>query len=628
MDYNLSQRRAIAHDQGAAMVLAGPGSGKTAVLIGRIQFLIEEKKIEPGRILVITFTKAAAAQMEARFAGLSRDRTPPVCFGTFHSVFWGFLREKYGYDQSSVLREWEKKRFIEEYLKDTGQGNRIEEEYIEDCLSAITAFTDGNVRNAAFPDIDQMAAFYTRMKEQERKIDFEDMLCKCLRLFKSDAAVLASWRGRFDHILIDEFQDINRIQYEIVELLAYPLNNIFAVGDDDQAIYSFRGSSPRFMLDFPKTHGNASVYQLEANYRCPEIIVKAANSLIMSNVSRYPKKVYSASETVGALTLREYRGQLEESLAIRDKILDLQKNGVPYNEIAVLARTNGMLELIDETLTNAGARTIGFRGSRKGSSAFMETDIEAYARLAAGPPLRKDFLRVMNRPLRYLIRGAVSGEIIDWGEMIRHYGKDSGTLKSLTELIRHLEIIRRLSPELAVSYIRKAVGYDRFLEMYAMELNRDVSAWERALDDMEEEARSYSDLFSWLDRPKGVDRKRADAEAVRLATYHGAKGLEYEVVFMPFLNDGHAPYKKAITVEEIEEERRMAYVGVTRAKKYLALSFVREVNGKPSPPSRFIREIMNAANSCKEKTLDTDSVIRYDNSGDKNGSDTEAIAVI
>ena len=301
MHLNKAQQKAACHFQGPCMVLAGPGSGKTLTIAARIENLIKRYKVRPEEILVITFTRYASYEMQNRFKSLMGGVCPPVTFGTFHGIYYGILRWAYGFTSANILTGEESSRLLGQILAlpelDLKLEVEDEQDFIRDLLTEI-----GKVKNngldiqtykasvcpGAFADIYQM---YEKKRKEMRKIDFDDMLILCHELFKSRPDILEKWQARFRYILVDEFQDVNKIQYEILKMLALPENNLFVVGDDDQSIYQFRGADPSIMLGFSRDYPDAGQILLDVNYRSTAHILNGALRVIGHNEQRFSKEI-------------------------------------------------------------------------------------------------------------------------------------------------------------------------------------------------------------------------------------------------------------------------------------------------------------------------------------------------
>ncbi len=619
MSLNESQTAAVAHAGGPMLVLAGPGSGKTLVITERTRRLIQGRGVDPSHILVITFAKAAAAEMKERFRTLMGGRRYPVTFGTFHAVFFQILKHAYGFHSGNIIREEQKFTLLREIIGRMHLEYEDENELIGDLLGEISLVKNTGIpfahyypKNCAKEIFETIYQAYERQMKQRRLIDFDDMLVYCLELFQERKDILAAWQQKFQYILIDEFQDINKIQFDIVRMLAQPEDNLFVVGDDDQSIYRFRGAKPELMLGFEKAYPKARKVVLDINYRSRAPIVEASLKLISHNSQRFEKKIrtYAASQKRDA-TVQYYlwESQQQEGEAIIGQILKGCREGHCYNDFAVLFRTNTQPRLFMSQLM---AYNIPFRTRDNIPNIYehwVTRDILAYLRLAQGSRSRRDILQVMNRPKRYLSRESLEGREIAfdaWAEYF--YEKEQPWVaERIEQLEGDLRVLSRTSPFAAVNYIRMGMGYEGFLKEYAQYRRINADALLDVLDELQDGARAYKTYEDWfahmeayteeLKRQKKQQEQLADC--ISLATLHSAKGLEYPIVHILDVNEGLMPYKKAVLDADLEEERRMFYVGVTRAKERLSLHSVKKYNGKEVDVSRFVGEMCVDNPSCR-----------------------------
>ncbi len=609
MNMNDAQRRAAAHRDGPCMVLSGPGSGKTTVITGRVKVLTEAYRIPPEHILVITFTRAAAAEMKKRYLKLVSKTATAVTFGTFHSVFFAMLRQELKIGPDAVAAEALRYRFLEEALQRTGNAALSGRETLSSILSEISYVKNHGsspeaVHSAAcgtaFPAI--LNAYEARLQE-EGLLDYDDLLTKTKDLLLQRPEALSRFREQFQYLLIDEFQDVNPVQFDVVRLLAAPKNNLFIVGDDDQSIYAFRGAAPKIMLDFPKAFPGTKVHKLEVNYRSNAEIVRAAGALIGENRMRYPKKLTAAKGRGGSVRMTAYRTRDDEWEAIGAEIASLIQSGRAPESIAVLSRTNnasaGLVRVFFQ-------KSIPFTLKDKPFNVFSHyvcKPVFAALNYASGNRTRKNFLLFMNCPYHGILREDLKEEQVDLAALEKACRADERT-RYLAPRIRtfreELDLLARLKlPYAMVNYFRRGMGYDRFVEETAEKRGTDAGALLRILDDVQHSARQQCTVEEWYRFIAAYTEKLHQAEKqetreegkVVLSTLHGAKGLEYETVYIPDLMEKMIPHEKARTKEALEEERRLLYVGMTRAVSELRLSYCHEQNGKFLTPSRFIPEI-------------------------------------
>ena len=441
---------------------------------------------------------------------------------------------------------------------------------------------------------------YERIRNRRRKLDFDDMLVLCYDLFKKRPDILKKWQQRYTYILIDEFQDINQVQYDVIRMLAAPQNNLFIVGDDDQSIYKFRGARPEIMLGFKKDYEDAKEILLDVNYRSTKNIVYGAQKVIMKNRSRYEKKIVTLNEKGENVHIQETRNPVEESRYVLGQISEELKKGVPLSEIAVLYRTAMEPRALVETLMEYN---IPFQMKEHVPNLyehFIGRNLCAYLRMATGKRERKDFLEVMNRPIRYISRSAVENGEVSFESLRKFYCDKEWMLDRIDQLDVDLRILKQMTPYAAIQYIRKKIGYDDFLRDYALTHKMKLEDLTEVLHEIQERAKEYKTIEEWFahieqygqELEQKAKRNQYNPNAVSLLTMHGAKGLEFHSVFLIEANEDVCPYKKAEVVEDMEEERRMFYVAMTRAKKRLVISYVKERNGKPMLPSRFVHELL------------------------------------
>ncbi len=651
---NEPQKNAIMHLRGPCLVLAGPGSGKTYTITNRILYLLEQK-VPPERILVITFMKEAALSMQNRFqqmaasSGAARGQAfYPVNFGTFHSIFYHILRESKALKSNELLKNSEKRNLIIPILKtyesaredarDAKQAQSALSEDAAQILSAIGYYKNTMEMETAAAkapskwqqDFQAICQEYEQAVKRTGRLDFDDMLYNCKKLLQEDRNVRSYWQGRFQYILIDEFQDINPVQYEAVKLLSASPYNIFAVGDDDQAIYGFRGSRPECLKRFQAEFG-AKQLLLDMNYRSKPEIVQASLAVIEENKDRFLKRLRAAAKpgnqdgtapvAVQAFPHREGQyGHLCQAIAA----------GLQSGEsCAVLFRTNSYMQGFAARLKSAG---IPYEMKERAASIYEQPvvkDIMAYLWLASGKGTREHMLQVMNKPSRYISREAVGPGAVDFGKMREYYDRIQTTeqlrreaKERLTCLEKQLLSVRGRSLRLAVSFILKGMGYEQYLK----DLSRaDPEKWEERqelLEWLKEDASAYGNVEEWARfqeeyakaleqerdgsgrKKKGPQDRSQDGNgkpAVQLLTVHGAKGLEYDRVWIPDCNEKIFPHGTMPEESAVEEERRIFYVAMTRAKKNLELSYLTGTKERPRQPSRFLNPLYSSVSSSNSQ---------------------------
>ena len=615
MECNKEQKEAIMHRDGPAMVLAGPGAGKTYVITNRVKALIDEYGVKPEQILVVTFSKAAAVEMKERFEMLTGGQRLPVRFGTFHSVFFQILRLAYHYEVKDIATPALKYRFLEETLNETGYGVDDKKEFLSDIEKEISRVKGEGIEidcyfsSACSAEIFQkMYRGYQEKLQRHRCLDFDDMVVYTYQLLKEREDIRRRWQAQFRYLLIDEFQDINRLQYETVCMLAEPENNLFIVGDDDQSIYGFRGAKPGIMLSFPKRFPDTKQIVLGVNYRCSDEIMKAAERLIGKNNERYEKHIVANKGKEQPVHMKKCENLPDEAEKIVAQIQMYQKEGIAYQEMAVLFRTNMQMRLLAGKLMEHGVPFTMRENLPNLFDTWMAKDIMCYLQLALGNRSREKFLKIANRPVRYLSRTAFTESEVSFDKLRAYYAvKNQEWMEErIWNFEYDLKNLASLSPYAAIHFIRKGIGYDEFLKTYADERNVNADDWFDVLDEMQEMARdkkSIPEFLSFVEnygdtleeiRQEQKKQQVKEEPGVSLMTMHASKGLEFPVVFVPTLNEDIVPYRKAVQEGNLEEERRMLYVAMTRAKTYLHLSFVKERFHKEAEPSPFLYEISPA----------------------------------
>lgn len=610
MSLNKSQAEAIQHTSGPMLVLAGPGSGKTTVITERTKHLIVSQGIDPSRILVITFTKAAASEMKERFYRLMGKKTYPVTFGTFHAVFFHILKHAYGFHGGNIIREEQRFQFMKEIIQKMRLEYEDENEFAGDLLGEISLMKNTGVslehyysKNCGKEIFEQIYQSYDRRMKQSRLIDFDDMLVYCYELFDQRKDILSAWQKKYQYILIDEFQDINRLQFDIIKMMARPENNLFVVGDDDQSIYRFRGAKPELMLGFEKTYPEAARALLDVNYRSCPSVVESSLRLISHNTERFEKKIRPqiCRESKQGVEYFLWENQQEEGKAIIEQILKDCRAGGSYNDCAVLFRTNTQPRLFMSQLM---AYNIPFRTKDNIPNLYehwIARDILTYIRLAKGSRSRKDFLQIMNRPNRYITRESLEHDTVAfdvWAEFF-YDKKQHWVAERIEQLEGDLRVLSRTGPFAAINYIRMGIGYEEYLRNYAEYRRISQDNLLEVLEELQDGARQFRTYDEWFahmeEYTKELKRQKKQqemlAECVSLATLHSAKGLEYKNVHILDVNEELMPYKKAVLDADLQEERRMFYVGITRAKENLFIHSVKKYNGREVDVSRFVGEM-------------------------------------
>jgi len=602
---NDTQLGAIKHVNGPMMVLAGPGSGKTTVITERIRYLIEEQNIPPDQILVITFTNAAAVQMKERFQKTMEEQFLPVTFATFHAFYFHILQHTYEYEPQNILCNEEKFKYLAEIIDEQKIDTLYETEWMLNILSGIGRYKSNlcmhkknnahQLENIDSELFEKVRIAYEKKCEEEHKLDFDDMILICYKLLITNQDVLEAWRMQYRYIMIDEFQDINSLQYEIIKLLSAPLNNLFIVGDDDQSIYGFRGARPEIMHDFVKAFPSCHRVILNKNYRSTEEIVRMGSRLIKNNKNRFQKNMVSVRGKGAEVIVKVFENTQEEINEIFDNMMSLS---VEYNfsELSILYRTSIVGSMLAEQML---LRQIPFQIRDRISNIYQHMvakDIVAYISLACGNRERKTLLRIMNKPTRYISRTIVRNTIFSFDELINECEGKEYAKENIKRFQYDINMLKKMQPYSGIHYIAKGIGYEKYLTKYAIDCKVPLEQLQNVLEQLKQNAKLFSTYEEWIKHIENFSdkinkHKDEKKEGVTLSTLHGAKGLEYEAVFIIDINEGNIPYRKAQLSYEIEEERRLFYVGITRAKSKLYLySSIRQTE-KENRISRFMLEI-------------------------------------
>ena len=615
MKLNRGQDEAIKHGNGPCMVLAPPGSGKTLIVTERTRYLIEESGVRPDQILVITFTRYAAREMKERFERLTAGKNYPVTFGTFHSIFYGILKCAYGIGANNLMSEKESSVLLQEVLDQTDIEStpevEDEEELVRELLREVGMVKNGLCHLKDFhskyltqDEFAEVFRSYEHQKKELKKFDFDDMLVQCYALFRKKPEILQGWQKRFQYILIDEFQDINRVQYEVIRMLAAPRYNLFVVGDDDQSIYGFRGAKPELMLYMKQEFPSLRTISLTVNYRSTEFITGAAARVILHNDTRFYKRVQSFRGRGQNVHVQEVLDEQEEAQYVTEEIQKKLDQGIKPGEIAVLFRTAVQARMISEILSE---HRIPFEMRDYVTNFyrhFIVKDMMAYLQLAAGKRDRSLFLTICNRPLRYLARNSMENRQVNFEDLRKFYCDKDWMLDIIDQFDVDVRMMKNMAPYAAIQYIRKKIGYDDFLKEYA---EKHQISWKQLMDvmaELEERSKNFKSYDEWeihiakytqeLEEQQAKARKiKGEREnKVQLMTIHSAKGLEFEDVFVIHANEGEIPHQKAEKKDEIEEERRLFYVALTSAKNNLCISYITQKNGNSIKPSRFVEELL------------------------------------
>jgi len=649
---NGPQREAVLCTEGPLLVLAGAGSGKTRVLTHRIAHLVEDLNVAPWQIMAITFTNKAAAEMRERLQSLIGGGARGMWVSTFHSMCVRILRtdcERVGFAKGfTIYDDSDSKRLVEQIMDELNIDkkrypipalrNRISQ--AKNDLQVAEVFAE-----KTSDQVGQVAArVYTCLQERLRQLnafDFDDLLLYTWLLLKNHPDVLAAYQNRFRYLMVDEYQDTNHAQYVLTQLLAAAHKNIMVVGDDDQSIYSWRGADLRNILDFEKDYPEARVVKLEENYRSMGNILAAANAVIANNLTRKPKKLFTSKPAGDKISVYSATDERDEGRWIASEIEHQHGEGMSYNQIAVFYRTNAQSRMLEDMLMRAGVpyRLIG--GTRFFDRAEIR-DVMAYLNLVVNPANDVAAHRVINVPKRGIgkttvehidyvaretgitflqaaelciaddqIRSATRKAIAEFVALIHEAQGYAGDLRKVVEaivdkagLIRVLEAENSDDAAGRIENIQELFGVvDEYAQTHddADALFEPPTAEDAPEADDEPPVRTFQanslpDFVEWVTLRTDMDTVAEDGEAITMMTIHAAKGLEFDCVFVAGMEESLFPHGNSSQDSQgLEEERRLAYVAITRARKklYLTNAFTRQIFGQSSanPPSRFIGEI-------------------------------------
>ena len=644
---NNKQKEAVLETEGPCLVIAGAGSGKTKVLTHKIAYLIAEKNIAPWNILAITFTNKAASEMKERIENLVGDVAKDIWMGTFHSICVRILRkyiDRIGFDSSFLIFDTQDQRTL---VKECLKALNIDDKMFTDrsVLSEIS-----NAKNEMLEPIQysvkyqadfrkakigEIYSLYQKRLKENNALDFDDIINYTIKILTENPDVLEYYTEKFKYVLVDEYQDTNKAQFTLVTILASKYGNITVVGDNDQGIYSFRGADISNILNFEKDFPGTKIIKLEQNYRCTGNILKAANYVIKNNETKYEKKLWTENEEGKLPAIYQGDDEYDEARYIVEQINTLKREEYfKYSDFSILYRMNSQSRAIEDILLR---EDIPYKviGGLKFYERKEIKDTIAYLRLIANQSDNISLKRIINEPKRGIGKTSLDNieEIsqkagISMYEVIKHadqYGLNRVFVNS-REFVELIEDLRNKKEETQISELIKMVlnksGYTK-----ALELENTVEAESRLqnLDELltvamefEEEfaENSLNEFLESITLSSDVDNLEESAESVTLMTLHSAKGLEFPVVFLVGMEEGIFPgYKSIGEPKELEEERRLFYVGITRAKQYLYLTCAkhRTIFGSTSynAISRFVKEIpeellegYSQINGNKEETFE------------------------
>lgn len=613
---NKDQKDAINHIDGPCMVLAGPGSGKTRVITYRIANMVVNHNTRPTSILAISFTKASSTEMKNRAISLSQDpRINKVTYGTFHSVFFRILRHFEKYNLDSILDEKSKRLAIKGILKSLNVENGEDDEVVGQLINEISFVKNelmdkGDFNSEVVSKDEFIKAYnlYEEHKHQIKKIDFDDMLLRTYYLLKNNSKALETVRSVYRYILVDEFQDINKVQFEVLKLISNPQNNIFVVGDEDQSIYGFRGARPDFLLEFEEYFSGTKKVMLDINYRSKGEIIDVANRLIEKNSNRYEKVIKCSQGNGGNISYIAPKDSEEEAVLIGKEILEeIKKDFVEYSDFAVIYRTNIQSRALVDVFMDMRIPFVVKDSIVTIYDHWAAQDILSYLRLGLDPSLSKDWVRIINKPFRYISRDSINSikdekEFIN--SLITKCNLHPKQVKTINDLDIDLSYLKTLNPQNAISYIRTSLEYDMYILDYCSNRKIKSNGLIEILNELESSATNFKTIKEYLDhidrvKSEVVGNKNKDqGDGVIFTTMHSAKGLEFKNVYIIGVNEGTIPHEKSYDLdddskkdEQIEEERRLMYVAITRAEDKLCISSPQNKYGRKVSVSTFIDDI-------------------------------------
>ena len=535
---NTAQQKAVCHETGPMLVLAGPGSGKTTVLLCRISRLLERGLAKPQEILALTFSKAAAEEMKSRFENL--NGASGVSFGTFHSIFFRILRSRYGWNVEQIFQEEERRNILRNSIEAEKWDIPDLEEYISQFFSQLSLMNSELEQPNRFTptgmpveEFRKLYRAYEGYKERHEKLDFDDMLTQCYQLLREDAAVREYWQRKYKFILVDEFQDVNQAQFACLQILAEKHQNLFVVGDDDQSIYAFRGARPDFLLRFPTLYPAAKKVTLNTNYRSTERIVNLAERVIGNNEVRFVKNMKGIGEAGDKVTFFLAEDAAKEAAHIAEKIGRLLDEGMPLTEIAVIYRTNLQGGAFARELYKRGIPYDLRDNSGNVYEHWVAKDLLAYLLLAENEESDSALRRILNKPKRYIGQDLLAEADTMPAPGLRSFivcpSLKGWQEENLENLRIDLNQIRKRTPYDALKYIRKVIGYDEYLEEFAAYRRTSAQVLQEIADEIMETAKDCADVRSFREQlerlslqMKEQSRKKGQKRnGVALMTMHG-----------------------------------------------------------------------------------------------------------
>lgn len=591
------QQKAVYTKYKNALIVAAPGSGKTTVIINRVNHLIEDRKAKVGNIIVITFTRAAAENMKTRYKNTFNKNIAPF-FGTFHGLFYKILlREGH---EINIINDNKCSNIVKgvlgKYFDD------VNEDKVKEVVNNISGFKTSGANIEEFKSSISKDIFiecfnaYENYKKRENLWDFDDLSLNAIQLLKINKQILMKYKNIFKYVLVDEFQDCDELQIEFLRLINGE-NELFAVGDEDQCIYSFRGSKPQYMVNFCETFKDSKKLYLSINYRSSKNIVSSSKKIILNNKNRNIKKIEEFHNKDGIIRYLTPYNEFMQGEEIANIIGNFKEG--QYTDNAILYRTNMEARSLIDTFTR---RKIPFILLDKGYNFFnhfISRDIISYLKLAIDIKNKELFLSVINKPFRYISKSNISyvntykEDIDPFQILINKEDTPPFQCKKLDELRKEILYLNKISLGSAIQYIISSLGYIDYLREYASKYGQNFEELEDMLGEFKGAAEGFKTITEFLVHVKNVEeeieKSKGDKNGVILSTIHGVKGMEFKNVYIINCDEETIPHKSSID-ENIEEERRLFYVAVTRAIHNLYIFSPKTIRGKFYEPSRFIAE--------------------------------------
>lgn len=604
MIFDENQRQAIHTLENPLMIISTAGSGKTSVIVARANEIVKTG-INPSRILVATFSKMAALEMQERYRTLYGN--DGIRFSTIHSLCYSVLARAFSFTADSILKESDKRTFFMN-LHRTLLQKRVSgvpkefDEFYNNAQSHISVKAEADYLGERTQNkdayLDIAYTEYGRYKADSGKIDFDDMIIQCHKRLSENDNDLRYWNGVFDYVMIDEFQDTGRLQAEIFYMITD--KNICVVGDDDQSIYGFRGANAEVFQEFKQFFPECKEVYLDTNYRSRPAIVNAANKIIQNNRHRLQKSIKSVREGQHAVRIVKNDADAAQISLILEEIAEVAAAGRKRSEIAILYRTKKEAA----TLINAlQLHNIPFYTKDMPEDVHYSLcykDIFAYYRLALGEGTTEDLIQIINRPKRYIKTNSIRGCAVDRNKLYKVLAMDCSAKDAdrindtINDLFLDLRVLKNATaPAEFLNHLEVGMGYLESLQEYTEFVGGDVEICTREYEAMKQEAKAFTHMTEWYQYvTNAAYRKEFDkANGVVLSTFHSAKGLEWKEVYIISANEGVTPYRYMGRIEDMEEERRLFYVAMTRAKDKLTISYVAK-GGSSKERSRFIEELL------------------------------------